>query len=62
VGTAKRTTTELPGTAAKLVVAILQPGITITEALIEVRLEATLIGEPPSVRSSSGTCGGIEYN
>jgi hypothetical protein len=48
VGAAKRITAELPDVAAKLVVAVLQPGIAITEAQIEVRLEATLIGEPPT--------------
>jgi hypothetical protein len=48
VRVAKRITAELPGAAAKLVATVLQPGITITEAQIEVRLEATLIGEPPT--------------
>jgi hypothetical protein len=47
VGAAKRITAELPGAAAKLVAAVLQPGITITKTQIEVRLTATLIGEPP---------------
>jgi hypothetical protein len=47
-GAVKRITAELPGAAAKLVAAVLQPGITITEAQIEVRLEATLIGESPT--------------
>jgi hypothetical protein len=47
-GAVKRITAELPGAAAKLVAVVLQPGITITEAQIEVRLEATLIGEPPT--------------
>jgi hypothetical protein len=40
VGAAKRITAELPGAAA-----VLQPGITITEAQKEVRLEATLIAQ-----------------
>jgi hypothetical protein len=48
VDAVKRITTELPGATAKLVAAVLQPGITIIEAQIEVRLEATLIGEPPT--------------
>jgi hypothetical protein len=48
VGAAKRITAKLPDVAAKLVAAVLQPGIAITEAQIEVRLEATLIGEPPT--------------
>jgi head-tail adaptor len=47
VGAAKRITTELPGATAKLVAAVLQPGITITKPQIEVRLAAT-IGEPPT--------------
>jgi hypothetical protein len=46
VRAAKRITTELPGAAAKLVAEVLQPGITITKPQIEVRLAATLIGEP----------------
>jgi hypothetical protein len=48
VGAAKRITAEQPVTTAQLVVAVLQRGVTITEAQKEVRLAATLIGEPPT--------------
>jgi hypothetical protein len=50
VGAAKRITAEQPGATAQLVAAVLQRGvkIKITEAQKEVRLPATLIGEPPT--------------
>jgi hypothetical protein len=48
VGAAKRITADQPGATAQLVAAVLQQGVTITEAQKEVRLEATLIGEPPT--------------
>jgi hypothetical protein len=48
LGAANRITAELPDASAKLVAMVLQPVITITEVQIEVRLEATLIGKPPT--------------